>query len=285
MPPLPLSYITVTDVSRLAPHMIRVSFIGDGLTTLGSTEPDRQVKLYFPRAGQDRPTLPDPNTDFMSWYQAHGALPEERRPVARSYTIAAHHPAGSSVDIDFVLHPDAGPATRWAAGAKQGDVLAMFGPSADFARRVPLSTSTKAADWVLIVGDDTALPAIASILAALPEGTPARVYAEVGAPEDELPLGLAETTTVHWIHRDGAAPGNGPLVDIVRAAKFPRGAPFAWIAGEAGQVRALRRHLVDERGVDRRSIDFTGHWRLDLSQDDAPTTEDLAEARERLADA
>jgi NADPH-dependent ferric siderophore reductase len=81
---------------------------------------------------------------------------------------------------------------------------------------------------------------------------------------------------VRWLHGDASA------VDAVRDATLPSGTPYVWLGGEAGTMRALRRHLLDERGYDRRTVDFTGYWRRRLTQDDAPTAEDLAEARERL---
>src|SRR5690606_36395684 len=138
---------------------------------------------------------------------------------------------------------------------------------------------------ILLAGDDTALPAIGTILEHLPRGTAASVFAEVAGADDELDLPRPEGAEVHWVHRGPRArPGSGTaLLDAVRAADLGGGPLFAWLAGEAGTVRALRRHLVGDRGVDKRSIDFTGYWRQRLTQDDAPTEEDMAEAQERLA--
>ena len=105
-------------------------------------------------------------------------------------------------------------------------------------------------------------------------------------PAEEQHLPTRGDVTVHWLHRGEAQAGrNQVLLDAVRTASFPPGSVFAWLAGEAGTVRALRRHLVDERGVDKRAIDFSGYWRRRLTQDDAPTEADLADARELLAHA
>ncbi|GCD41588.1 siderophore-interacting protein [Streptomyces paromomycinus] len=263
--------------------------------------------------------------DLMRWYQAFRTIPEDERPWTRSYTVRAHHPETGTIDIDFVLHgtglvsgagsgsgsgpvsgpdgspvsgsdggPDGGPvsgsengsangpATRWAHRAAPGDTLGMFGPSAYFARPVPLGT----ADWMLLAGDETALPAIGTLAEWLPEGARAVAYIEVTDAADEQTFDTRGDLTVHWLHRGTgpAAPGE-PLVEAVRGARFPAGSVFAWLAGEAGAVRALRRHLVEDRGLDKRDIDFTGYWRRALTQDDAPTEDDLADARERLADA
>lgn len=274
--------------------MVRVTLGGPALADFTYDAPDQQVKLYFPRPGQTAPRLPEPGADgdVMRWYAAFQAIPEGERPWTRSYTIRAHDPARGTVDVDFVLHDgagdragdgagsDEGPATRWARSAGPGDVLGMFGPSAYFAEPVPLGTT----DWMLLAGDESALPAIGTIIEALPEGARAVAYVEVRDAAEEQRFESAGDVTVHWLHRAAAAGDGPPLVEAVRAARFPAGSVFAWLGGEANAVRALRRHLVGERGLDKRSVHFTGYWRRSLTQDDAPTEADLAEARERLAD-
>ena len=282
----PVRLIEVVAITRVTPHMARVTFGGPDLTDFTSGEPDQQVKLYFPKPGQAVPRLPDADNDFMSWYQAFNDIPEEERPWTRGYTIRAHHPADVTIDIDFALHDHAGPATRWAESARPGDKLAMFGPSAMFARAIPLSKSIADTDWLLLAGDATALPAISAMIEQLPRGTRAIAYIEVADAAEEQHVHSQGAVTLHWLHRGDTPPGHGILLqDAVRAADFPPGTPFAWLAGEASAIRDLRRHLIHERGLDKRAIDFTGHWRLRLSQDDAPTEEDMAEAQERLATA
>lgn len=294
-PSLPLRTVEVAAVRRLSPHMVRVTFGGPALADFGCDGPDQQVKLYFPKPGQAAPVLPEPGADgdVMRWYGAFQAIPEDERPWTRGYTIRAHDPSRGTVDIDFVLHGEGdgddagagegegeGPATRWAWSAEAGDVLAMFGPSAYFAEPVPLGTT----DWMLLAGDESALPAIGTIVEALPEGARAVAYVEVWDGAEEQRFESAGEVTVHWLHRAASTGDGSPLVEAVRAAEFPAGSAFAWLGGEAGAVRALRRHLVGERGLDRRSVHFTGYWRRSLTQDDAPTEADLAEARERSAD-
>ncbi|WP_017593050.1 SIP domain-containing protein [Nocardiopsis potens] len=280
-------------VRRLSPHMVRVTFDGPDLADLSVRRPDSQVKLLFPRPGQDRPVLPEAPAEggAMGWYSAFTALPEQVRPWMRSYTLRSHDPAAGTADIDFVLHgaegggPDDGPATRWARTAAPGDLLGMFGPSDEFAAPLAIERAFGTGARILLAGDDTALPAIGTVLEHLPAGTRASVFAEVADAEDEIGLPLPEGAEVHWAHRGRhVRPGSGTaLLDAVRAADLGGGPLFAWLAGEAGAVRSLRRHLVGERGADKRSIDFTGYWRRRLTQDDAPTEEDMAEARERLA--
>lgn len=282
---LPVRTIEVTDVVRLTPRMARVTFGGPDLADFTLAGPDQQVKLHFPKPGRRVPVLPGPaddgDGDVMRWYAAFQAIPEDERPWTRSYTVRAHDPLRGTVDVDFVLHPDAGPATRWARSAAPGDVLGMFGPSAYFATPVPLGTT----DWMLLAGDESALPAIGTIIEALPPGAAAVAYVEVADAAEEQRFATAGDVRVRWLHRDGAPAGHGPLVEAVRRAVLPGGSGYAWLGGEASAVRALRRHLVGERGLDKRSVDFTGYWRLSLTQDDDPTEADLAEARERLAGA
>ena len=272
--PLPIRLIHVVSVAPLTPRLVRVTFGGDDLAGFALAGPDQQVKVLFPRAGQGAPVLPAPAGDVGRWYASYLDIPAEDRPWMRSFTLRGHDPARDTVDIDFVLHGPNGPAARWALGAAPGQVLGMFGPSADFARPVPLLDSVAAADWFLMAGDETALPAIGTLLDWLPAGTPALAFVAA----EEIPLPTAADAVVRFV-----AGGPDGLVAAVRAAALPTDRAFAWLAGEAGAVRALRRHLVEGRGFDKRSIDFAGYWRRRLSQDDAPTTDDLADAREMLA--
>ncbi|MFB9907683.1 siderophore-interacting protein [Allokutzneria oryzae] len=277
---LPVRTIEVTKVRRITPRMARITFGGPDLAGFGGyTEPDQQVKLYFPKPGHAVPVLPDPDAEFLSWYQTYNEIPEADRPWMRSYTLSGHDSGDDTIDIDFVLHDHAGPATLWAMSAEPGDKLGMFGPSDDFARPVPLRTSVEAADWLLVAGDETALPAIGTLLGWLPPGHRALVYVEVADAAEHQRFDTRADAAVHWVHRDGAE--TGPLVDALREAEFPPGSVFAWIAAESGVVRSLRRHLIGDRGVGKRAIEFTGHWRRALTQDDAPTAEDIAEAQER----
>ncbi len=260
-----MSTITVTAVDRMTPRMTRVTFTGDGLSELGRW-PDQQLKLMFPPPGREL-VLPDvPEGDSMRWYQAFLAIPEHQRPTMRSFTV--RELTGGTLTVDFVLHAHGGPAAQWAKHARPGDTLGRYGPSADYARELDLT-----ADWVLLAGDETALPAVGSLL-PLPGATVLVEVADKGEEQD-LP-------GVRWLHRDDAPHGHR-LREAVAALAIPQGTTFAWLAGEAGMVRALRRALV-ARGVPKKSIDFAGYWRTTLTQDDAPTPEDLAEAQERLAE-
>ena len=193
----------------------------------------------------------------------------------RTYSIRRHRPAAREVDVDFVLHGGdghEGPAARWAADARPGDVVGLYGPSVSHLR------TPGRHDWTLFAGDETALPAIGAWLESLGPGERAVVVAGVAGPEEEQPLESAADVTVVWRHRDGVPAGqSAALADGVRELDFPDGVPFAWVAGEASAVRTVRRHLVGERGLDRRAVAFAGYWRLRLTQDDAPTADEVAD--------
>jgi NADPH-dependent ferric siderophore reductase len=147
-------------------------------------------------------------------------------------------------------------ADRRRAG-RPGDRLTVLGPAAgdnggvDF--RPPEGTG-----WVLLTADETALPAVAGILEWLPAGIRARAWIEVPHPEDLRQLPTDADAEITWLVRDDTPQGSDLILDAVRAADLPGGTPYAWIAGESGAVRALRRHLVGERGFDRRLVKFTG---------------------------
>ncbi|MEU1458175.1 siderophore-interacting protein [Streptomyces avermitilis] len=285
MAELPVSFIQVTDITQVTARMARVTFDADQLDDSVGQTPDQQVKLCFPRPGQRLPVLPEQGDDATSWYQAYLAIPESERPWMRSFTIRRRRPGTTTVDIDFVLHGGTGPATSWAGSARPGDQLGMVGPSAIYSAPVSLTDSIANSDWLLLAGDETALPAIGTLLEALPEGARAVAYLEVADTAERQSFETLGDVTVNWLYREGTPPGQSDvLIDAVRKAEFLPGRPFAWLAGESGSVRALRRHLVDDRGLDKQSIDFSGYWRFKLTQDDAPTTEDMAEAQERLAE-
>ncbi|MFJ3595965.1 siderophore-interacting protein [Streptomyces sp. NPDC090126] len=276
---LSVTYVRVVDVERVTPGTARIGFTADELPGLLEDRPDQQMKLCLPRDGQPEPRLPECGSDDpygMRWYEAYLAIPEAERPWMRSFTVRSYDRRRNVMTVDFVLHGAGGPASRWGAAARVGDVLGMVGPSSLYARPLP------EARRMLLAGDETALPAVATVLEALPAGTGAVVYAEVAdaAEERELPP-AAGGAEVRWVHRDRGS----SLVDAVRGAGADLdGVDAAWVAGEASAVRALRRHLVEDRELPKSSVEFSGYWRRALTQDDAPTEEDLAWAAERAAD-
>ncbi|RSN57419.1 siderophore-interacting protein [Amycolatopsis sp. WAC 04182] len=257
-----MSYIEakVTGVRRLTPHMSRVTFSGASLV---DHAPDQYLKVFFPQPGQAEPVLPAPlsGDEVLSWYRTYLAMPDDVRPPMRTYTVRALRPSVQEVDIDFVLHGDEGPASAWASRAAEGDRVAFLGPHGLY--DVPSDTT-----WQLLVGDETAIPAIGAIVEALPAGTRAVVYVEISDREDRQVFETQGTVELHWVVR-GPGPVGDAVLEAVKKAELPGGTPYAWISGEANMVKLVRRHLVRERGVDKRAICFTGYWRQGVSEEAA----------------
>lgn len=229
----------------VTPRMVRVTLGGDALAGFAGDGPDRRIKMFFPVPGQERPAVPRATSGGPLW------PPGEPRPAIRTYTVRRYDPAAGELDADFVLHEGHGPAAAWARDAEPGAWVGVSEPGGRY-------VVDPAAAWHLVIGDETALPAVATVLAALPAGVPAHAYLEVAdaAEEQPLPGGAA----VHWVHRGGRQAGV-PLAGSVRAAVLPDGPGQAWLSGEAACVRDLRRHLLDDRGLDRRAVYATGYWR------------------------
>lgn len=253
--------LEVVRTRRLGPSMLRVTLGGDGMAGFASGGRDQSFSLFLPHPGQSAPVLPT----GQDWFGRYRAMDPSERAVMRAYTVRAQR--AHELDVDFALHGDAGPASRWALAARPGDRVTLLGPAVadnkSVCFRPPAGT-----DWVLLSGDETALPALAAILESLPAGLPARVFAEVPEAGDVCDLSTAANAEITWLVRAGEPrPRTEAAVDAVRSAGLPAGTPYAWIAGESGTVRALRRHLVRERGFHRRAVTFSGYWRLGASEE------------------
>ncbi|APW35828.1 NADPH-dependent ferric siderophore reductase [Rhodoferax koreense] len=240
--------VEVVRAERLTPGMVRVTLGGADLKGFDSPGFDDHVKLFFP----------DPATGEIAMPQLGANGPEKAldgpRPTMRDYTPRHFDIQARTLTIDFAVH-DAGPATTWALQARPGQRLGVGGPRGSFILPVEF-------DWHLLIGDDTALPAIARRLAQLPAGARAVVLAEVDSPEDELALHSAADVTLHWVHRRGAAPGQTEhLLAALRGLTLPAGEFHAWVAAETGVAKALRSHLVGERGAEPKWTKAAGYWR------------------------
>ncbi|WP_200306135.1 siderophore-interacting protein [Streptomyces adelaidensis] len=265
--------LQVVRTERLGPSLVRVSFAGDDLRFFRSDGRDQSLSLFLPHPGQEAPAVPFELGD--GWWQGWRELPDDVRAVMRSYTLRGLrsdlHGDTVGIDIDFVLHgvepgaaTPAGPASRWASAAKAGDRVVLLGPAVADNRAIRFRPPQDA-DLVLIWADETALPAASAILESLPAGTPARVWLEVHHPGDIQDLVTEADAEITWLVRSEAAPA---ALDTVRAAQLPPSElPYAWIAGESGRVKELRRHLVRERGIDRRRVTFVGYWREGLTEE------------------
>ncbi|MFD6419813.1 siderophore-interacting protein [Streptomyces sp. NPDC060194] len=260
--------LEVVRTRRLGPSLLRVTFTGPGIDGFAAGGRDQSLTLFLPHPGQDAPVVPVPEDgDMYTALGAWRALPDDVRAVLRSYTVREHRPEAREFDIDFALHDDggsSGPASRWATAAAPGDRAMVLGPA------VADNTAVRCrppagSDHLLLWADETALPAAAAILEWLPAEFSAQVWLSVRHAGDRQELATKADATVTWLVAGEDAPDP---VEAFRAAELPDGAtPYAWIAGESGVVKELRRHLVRERGLDRGAVTFVGYWKRGVSED------------------
>ncbi|WP_328757569.1 siderophore-interacting protein [Streptomyces sp. NBC_00271] len=265
--------LQVVRTRRLGPSLVRITFAGADLAGFASHGRDQSLSLFLPHPGQTEPAVPYELGD--GWWQGWRELPDDVRAVMRSYTLRAlrrnARGRASEIDIDFVLHgvePDAevpaGPASQWASRAGAGDRVVLLGPAVEDNRAIRFRPPADT-DLVVLWADETALPAASAILESLPAGTRVRAWLEVQHAEDVQDLLVTAEAEITWLVRDDGAP---MAVDAVRAARLPATeSPYAWIAGESGCVKEMRRHLVRERGIDRRRVTFVGYWRRGLTEE------------------
>ncbi|MFF4355971.1 siderophore-interacting protein [Streptomyces sp. NPDC001604] len=258
--------LQVVRTGRLGPSLVRVTLAGEDLQYFFSDGRDQSLSLFLPHPGQSEPVVPYELGD--GWWQAWRELPDGVRAVMRSYTLRSLRHDPDEIDIDFVLHTPAGPASRWAARAAAGDRVVVLGPAVADNRAIRFRPPTDT-DLTLIWGDETALPAVSAILESLPAGARTRVWLEVHDAGNIQDLVTAADAEITWLVRDaGAVEGSPMALDALRTDRLPPAEhPYAWIAGESGSVKQLRRHLVQERGIDRRRVTFVGYWRRGLSEE------------------
>jgi NADPH-dependent ferric siderophore reductase len=237
----------VIETQRLSPTMVRVVLGGNGLDGYTpAPHTDQYVNALFIPDGAPYQAPFDP--------EAAKATAAEHRPRGRRFTIRRWDPAARTIAIDFVVHGDVGYAGCWAARAKAGDLLQLTGPSGAY-------TPDPTAGWHLLVGDESALPAIAASLEQVRPGVATVVVVVVDDAASEVPLESPGDLRVHWVHRS-IAPADPQLVaDAVAAIPFPHGRADVFVHGEAAEVRAVRRHLVGERGIDVAGASISPYWR------------------------
>jgi NADPH-dependent ferric siderophore reductase len=242
----------VVRTERITPHMVRVVLGGEALAGLAADEfTDHYVKVLFPAPGV---TYPEP----FDMARIREEFPAEQWPTNRTYTIRSWDAEARELAIDFVVHGDEGLAGPWAARAQVGETVRFLGPGGGYA-------PDPAADWHLLVGDESALPAIAAALERMPEGAVVHAFVEVPDAAEEQKIEAPAGVEVTWLHR-GASPVGEQLVEAVRNLAFPAGDVQAFVHGEAGFVKDLRRLLRVEREIPRERLSISGYWRL--GQDD-----------------
>ena len=221
--------------------MRRITFHGPDLAGFGPPAPAGYIKLVFPEPGQAEAIAPAPD----------GPKPASMR----TYTPRRHDPLTLELDVDFVLHGE-GPASAWARQAQPGQVVYMMGPG-------PGYPPDAAATLHWLIGDDTAVPAIETILLALPTHSAAEVFAEVTGADEERSLSTAVPMQVRWLPRgrDPRLAGTA-LEAALRATAPPPAGTRVYVACEAGAMRRIRQLLIDELGLPRSHVVGRGYWKL-----------------------
>jgi len=304
--PLLLEEIEAVRVERLSPSFVRVEFASPSLADFGVDGPlyDQRIKLIFPNAAGRLPSFESADD---SWWETWLDIPEQERGAMRTYTVRAVHGSGADTRlvVDFVVHGEgepSGPGGEWGAHAKVGDRVITMAPrrGVEFGG---IEFSPGTAKRLLLVGDETAVPAVAAILECLHPTARGAVFLEVPVSADVLDLRAPDGVRVHWLPRDG-----GPRAEAIHAAVLEHlgeepaalvvddeevdpdlwetptysssgedvdsalrvvGHEFddlyAWIAGESSMVTGLRRALVKDLGIDRHQVAFMGYWRLGVA--------------------
>jgi NADPH-dependent ferric siderophore reductase len=255
----PVHTFEVLRTRDLASHMVRVVLGGSGFDTFTPSEfTDSYVKLVVVGDDVDVAGLPHPLT-----LDSFADLPATKQPVVRTLTVRRADPAAREIAIDVVVHGEHGTAGQWAATAKPGQPAYLMGPSGAY-------SPDPAADWHLLAGDETALPAISVALEALPANAIGQVFIEIAEPEDEIPLAAPDGIQVNWIYRGGRADligedragDHAPLIAAVKAAPWLPGQVHAFIHGEAQAVmHNLRPYIRKEREVAAKWASISGYWR------------------------
>lgn len=288
-------FVEVARSQRLGPTFVRVTFTGECLRAFGAGGVDQRIKLLLPQPGRMVAGIPS----GPGWYPAWQAMPPQIRPTMRTYTVRAHRPEVAELDIDFVLHGTdghGGAASAWAAKVRPGDTAALVGPDRPGSGRMwgcawsPPDTARQ----LIIAGDETAVPAVASIIESLSPQARGVVCVEVPAAGDRQDWDVPDRVEVRWlVRRDGtvSAPHGSLLeaavtevltelcgpnthaagpdredVDPDPAAlwdvpDWSTGELYAWLAGEATVIKRLRRLMINDFGVTRTAVAFMGYWR------------------------
>lgn len=237
---------------QITPHLIRVIVSGDELKELPPGKHGAHIKLFFANQQSGKLQLPRFVNGEIQW--------PEHKPVARAYTLRWYDPDSNEMAIDFVAHGDHSPGAGWAIHAQPGDLLGLAGPAGPDPLLAP-------ADWHLLVGDLTAVPAISAILENLPSHAAGEVFIEVDSADDQHDLICPAQMSVHWLVRSST--NTMPLVAALKSAVVPEEVDVcsAFVAGENATVVECRRYLTKELGIDRKNLYAVPYWKRGLTEE------------------
>jgi NADPH-dependent ferric siderophore reductase len=256
----PLQSFEVVGTKRLTQHMVRVVLGSSAFDTfVPSKFTDSYVKMAFVADDVDAARLAQPLT-----LDSFAGLAPEKRPSVRTMTVRNVDVAAREITVDIVVHGEHGVAGPWAAAAQPGQPIYLMGPGGAY-------TPDPAADWHLLAGDESALPAMAAALEALPANAVGKAFIEVAGQEDEIPLTAPKSVEVSWVYRGGRADlvpedragDHAPLIEAVTTTPWLPGQVHVFIHGEAQTVmHNLRSYIRKERGVDAKwASSISGYWR------------------------
>ncbi|MFK7919046.1 MAG: siderophore-interacting protein [Ilumatobacter sp.] len=247
-------YAEIQQIEKLSPHLSRIVLGGGTLDQFESSNAtDAYINARFIPEGSPVTVPFDP--------RGLDGVAAEHLPKPRRFTIRRWDPADQTLAIDFVVHGDEGYAGSWAQRAQPGDRLQFEGPGGSY-------RPSPDVDWHLLVGDESAFGAIGASLESLSSAQRARVYALVERPGYEIDFPCTADVEVTWVYRDNGADQDRVLEEAVMAATLPDGTFDVFVHGEASQVRAVRRHLISDRGVDASASSISAYWRRRHTDED-----------------
>jgi NADPH-dependent ferric siderophore reductase len=242
--------VTVARTERVSPRLVRVTLTGPDLDGLSIEQPASSVRVLLPAPGENQLLVPQ-------WNGNQFLLPGGRRPAIRTFTPGLNG-RFRELDIDVVIH-GGGLASGWAEAAIGGEPAAVSGPGRGY-------VVDQDAPVFLVAGDETAIPAIGQVLAALPREAPVQVVVEVADARARIELPAHPRASARWVTLPpGGSPGDG-LVAQFRTAEIPP-ETRVWAAGEAAAMQRIRRHLFEDRGLRRGNTSVRGYWKYGRTGD------------------
>jgi NADPH-dependent ferric siderophore reductase len=238
----------------VTPHMVRVTLGGDDLRRFTSRGFDQWFRLAVPVRGSDPRFDNLPDRFGIGGYLRYLTLPKDTRPVIRNYTVRAFRAEALELDIDFVVHGIEGIAAPWAATAEPGAEIAFIDQGCGW--------RDSGTGPVLLIGDESALPAIAGVLRDLPRETVGTAIIELFDEADRQPLDGPAGVDVIWVTRSADAPPGAAALPALEALESVPADVTAFAVGESALATGARRHLVGERGIDKRRVTFSGYWKV-----------------------
>lgn len=261
--------LEVLRTRRLSPHWARVTLGAGEIDHFIPMGFDQWFRLFLPVGGDAGLERIPAKANKLIGYLRFLRIPEGERPVMRNYTVRAYRPAtdagGAEIDVDFVLHGSAadgtaGPASSWAETCAPGESVVIIDEGIAF-------NAERGVRDVLLVSDETGLPAVAGICASLPADASGLALIEVPSADDAIAFDRPAGVDVRWLVRDDHTRTPGALALQALTELSGREAPgascHAYIVGEQALPTAARRHLVGQRGLDKAQISFCGYWRAD----------------------